>query len=57
MSLSWLPPTGLGPMVGDYISTSWVGRRAFPVIALAKPPTGPALDEAMYVPTGGLPAG
>jgi hypothetical protein len=42
-------------MVGDYISTSIVGGRAWPVIAVATAPSGSAFNEAMYVPTGGLP--
>jgi hypothetical protein len=56
MSLSWLANTSQGRMVGDYISTSVLsGGRAWPTIAVARMPTGSTLDEAMYVPTGGLP--
>jgi hypothetical protein len=33
-------------MVGDYISTSFAGGTyAFPVFAIAKPPTGSVFDE------------
>jgi hypothetical protein len=48
MSLSWLASTNQGPMVGDYISTSFAGGSAHPVFALANPPSGSTLDEAIY---------
>ncbi|HEX6675187.1 MAG TPA: sialidase family protein [Actinomycetes bacterium] len=58
MTLSWLANTSQGRMVGDYISTSVFpaanGGRAYPVIAVANPPSGTVFDEAMYVPAGGL---
>jgi hypothetical protein len=34
-------------MVGDYISTSIIGDDAFPVFAVATPPSGGHLNEAM----------
>ena len=44
--LSWIALTDQGPMVGDYISTSFAGGPlAFPVFAIAKPPTGTVFDE------------
>jgi hypothetical protein len=45
MSLTWLPLTTQGYMVGDYISTSIVpgDDDATPVFAVASPPTGTAL--------------
>jgi hypothetical protein len=59
MSLSWLANTSQGRMVGDYISTSVLppgsGGRAWPTIAVATQPSGGVFDEAMHVPTGGLP--
>jgi hypothetical protein len=55
MNLSWIANTSQGPMVGDYISTSIVGGRAWPTIAVANAPSGSTFDEAMYEPTGGLP--
>ena len=55
MTLSWIADTTQGRMVGDYISTSIVGGRAWPVIAVANAPSGGTFDEAMYEPTGGLP--
>ncbi|MFC5187227.1 sialidase family protein [Actinomadura harenae] len=54
MALSSLANTSQGVMVGDYISTSILGGRAWPVIAVANTPTGSTFDEGMYVPTGGL---
>jgi hypothetical protein len=44
--LSWIAQTDQGPMVGDYISTSFTnGSLAFPIFAIAKPPTGSVFDE------------
>ena len=58
MSLSWLANTSQGRMVGDYISTSVLpGGRAWPTVAVATAPSGGLFNEAMYVPTGGLPIG
>jgi hypothetical protein len=54
MTLSWVANTTQGRMVGDYISTSIVGGRAWPVIAVATAPSGSTFNENMYVPTGGL---
>jgi hypothetical protein len=55
MSLSWLALTSQGYMVGDYISTSFVGGVAFPVFAVASAGTASQnLKEAMYSPATGL---
>jgi hypothetical protein len=55
MTVSWLPTTSQGRMFGDYISTSVLpGGPAFPVIPVAKTPSGGLFDLAMYIPTGGL---
>jgi hypothetical protein len=43
--LSWIAQTDQGPMVGDYVSTSFAGGLAFPVFVIAKPPTGSVFDE------------
>jgi hypothetical protein len=66
MTMSWLPDTSQGRMVGDYISTSFGSDGlARPVIAVAKAPTAggsncatatPNCDQAGYVPTTGLAA-
>jgi hypothetical protein len=54
MSLSWLPNTTQGTMVGDYISTSFLGAPAYPAFALANAPSGGVFDEATYTVRGGL---
>jgi hypothetical protein len=52
--VSQVPDTSQGRMVGDYISTSWLGGRAYGSFAVAKAPSGGfAFDQALYVPTGG----
>ncbi|MBA3914495.1 MAG: exo-alpha-sialidase [Acidobacteriales bacterium] len=55
MQLSWLPTTTLGPMVGDYISSSFVnGHIAYGVFAKALAPVGSVFNEAMYTKKSGL---
>ena len=54
MSLTWLPNTTQGFMVGDYISTSFSGAPAYPALAVAHAPSGGLLDEATYTVRGGL---
>ena len=53
MSLTDIANTSQGPMVGDYISTSFnPSGNATPVIAVGKPHTvAQPFDEAMYAPT------
>jgi hypothetical protein len=41
-------------MVGDYISTSFVGGRALPLFAVAGPPAGGLFDEPIAIVEGGL---
>jgi hypothetical protein len=57
MSLSWLPNTTQGTMVGDYISTSFSGGPAYSVFAVANAPSGSTFDEATYTVRGGLSVG
>jgi Neuraminidase (sialidase) len=54
MQLSRLPYTTLGYMVGDYISTSYVKGKAFPVFAVASAKVGGMFNEAIYTITAGL---
>jgi hypothetical protein len=54
MTLDQIAQTSQGPMVGDYISTSFSGGLATTVFAVGKPPTTAAFDEAMYAPTSPL---
>ncbi len=53
MTLSWLPNTSQGRMVGDYISTSFSGGKAFPVFAVAKASSGTVFDQGIYTTTTG----
>jgi hypothetical protein len=48
MKVTDLANTSQGFMVGDYISTSFVGQRAVPIVAVAKPKRGSVFDQAMY---------
>jgi hypothetical protein len=52
MTLDEIAQTSQGPMVGDYISTSFAGGGVTTVFAVGRP-TGSAttFDEAMYAPT------
>jgi hypothetical protein len=54
MSLTWLPNTTQGLMVGDYISTSFSGAPAYPAFALANAPSAGLFDEGTYTVRGGL---
>jgi len=56
MTMAQLPNTSLGNMVGDYISASFVGGRAYSVFAVGLPPSGAAFNEAMNTVVGGMPA-
>jgi hypothetical protein len=65
MTMSWLPETSQGRMVGDYISTSFGSDGlAHPAFAVAATPTAgancatatPTCDQALYSPTTGLAA-
>jgi len=54
MKTTWLANAG-GRMVGDYISTSFAGGKAFPIFAVATKPTGSGhFNEAMYSVVHGL---
>jgi len=55
MTLTWLALTTQGFMVGDYISTSFVGSVAFPAVAVAAAGTPTQnLNEAMFTTASGL---
>jgi hypothetical protein len=55
MTLDQIALTSQGPMVGDYISTSFSGSTATSVFAVGRPATTANFDEAMYAPTTPLP--
>jgi hypothetical protein len=62
MELTWLANTDQGYMVGDYVSTSFVGGNtlmstAFGVFATATANSGSAFREDMATPTGGFKVG
>jgi hypothetical protein len=48
MKISWLPQTFSGPMVADYMSSSYVDGNAFGVFMVAKAPSGSTLHQAAY---------
>jgi hypothetical protein len=57
MTLSWIAPTSQGPMVGDYISTSFSNDgKAHGTFAVANAPSGSVRDEAIYTTATGLSA-
>jgi hypothetical protein len=56
MSLRDIAATSQGPMVGDYISTSFnAAGTAATVIAIGFPHTGNVFDEGMWAPSTPLP--
>ena len=66
MTISWLPNTSQGRMVGDYFSTSFVGGPAYPAFAVASAPTSggadcatatPNCNQPMFTVKGGLSVG
>ncbi|MGE5641898.1 MAG: sialidase family protein, partial [Byssovorax cruenta] len=57
MTLSWLPNTSQGRMVGDYMSSSYAGGTAHPICTLATAPSGSVFNQAMYAPSTGLSSG
>jgi hypothetical protein len=55
MTLTWLPLTNQGYMVGDYISTSISSDgKAHTIFSVATAPSGGTFDEAMFAPVAGL---
>ncbi|MDX6479973.1 MAG: hypothetical protein QOG85_483 [Gaiellaceae bacterium] len=55
MSLSWLAATTQGPMVGDYISTSFTSDGlAHGIFVVAKPKNAAGFHEALYTTAAGL---
>jgi hypothetical protein len=55
MSLSDIAATSQGPMVGDYISTSFTGGKAVPAFAIGNPHVqGSPFDEGTYAPAAPL---
>lgn len=48
MQISWLPNSQNGPMLADYLSSSYVNGNAFGVFMVAKAPSGGLFNEAAY---------
>jgi hypothetical protein len=48
MSRSWMPDTQYGPMLADYISTSFVNGRPIPIVVLAGRPRGAQLQQSVF---------
>lgn len=51
VKLAWIADTGIGRMVGDYISTSWTGGRPVPVFSLGSAPEAGELRQAIFATT------
>jgi BNR repeat-like domain len=54
MSLTWLPSTFSGVMVGDYVAAVFSGSSVFSVFVVAQPNAGVQLNEAVYTTASGL---
>jgi hypothetical protein len=52
MPFAWMPETTLGRMLADYIGVTWAGGRPLVVYALASPPRGGKLRQAIYAARG-----
>jgi hypothetical protein len=52
MRSTWLPRTGSGRMLADYVALHWSGARPLVVWALASPPVGSSLRQAIYATRG-----
>jgi BNR repeat protein len=55
MTLSWLPNTSSGVMVGDYIATAYANGNPFGVFAVAQQNTGSEFNEAIFTTPHALP--
>jgi hypothetical protein len=48
MQIPWVAPSGIGRMLGDYISVSFVRGGAIPVYALASEPGRTAFRQSVF---------
>jgi hypothetical protein len=48
MQISWLPNSQNGPMLADYLSSSYVNGKPFGVFMVAKAPSGGLFNQAAY---------
>ena len=51
MPLTWIADTGLGRMLADYISVSFVGGRPVPVLSLAGEPAAGGFRQSIFAAT------
>lgn len=51
MSLSWLPNTSTGLMVGDYMASAYSNGKAYPVFSVAQANSGTRFNQAIYTTT------
>ena len=51
MPIGWIADTGIGRMLGDYISTSYVAGRPIPVFALASAPLFGSFRQSIFAAT------
>lgn len=56
MSLSWLPNTSSGLMVGDYIATAYSNGQAYGVFSVAQANSGGTFNQSILTTTNALPA-
>jgi len=54
MSLTWLPSTTSGVMVGDYVAAAFSNGQPHAVFAVANAKAGSTFHEAIYTPTNAL---
>jgi len=54
MSLTWLPNTSSGVMVGDYTAVGFSNGHAYGLFAVARVNSGATFDEAIYANTNAL---
>jgi hypothetical protein len=54
MTVSWLPNTFAGFMVGDYMSTVFSGGKAFPIFTVARANSGTTFDQAIFTTATGF---
>jgi hypothetical protein len=48
MQPSWIADSGIGRMLGDYISTSWVNGKPIGVFSFAARPRGQTFRQSIF---------
>ena len=57
MRLGWLASTSAGRMVGDYVATTFAGRRVVSIVSLARPRRSGRFDQAIHAASVAVPSG